>query len=125
MKKQILKDYTPAFSLTHLQSLNEKVDKQWYDEVTKKQILNNLEQAKEIEKMVIHAGSLVEILSEGYESDYNKKHPKDLKDRFMYQVKWNGVQFLIDAEMFDDKTPARPGQDLYKNSRINSTKNTN
>lgn len=46
MKKQILKDYTPAFSLSHLQSLN-------------------------------------------------------------------------------DKTPARPGQDLYKNSRINSTKNTN
>lgn len=125
MKKKILKDYTPAFSLTHLQSLNEKVDKQWYDEVTKKQILNNLEQAKEIEKMVIPAGSLVEILSEGYESDYNKEHPKDLKDRFMYQVKWNCVQFLIDAEMFGDKTPARPGQDLYKNSRINSTKNTN
>ena len=50
------------------------------------------------------------------------KTPKDLKDRFMYQVKWNSVQFLIDAEMFDDKTPARPGQDLYKNSRINSTK---
>lgn len=124
MKKKILKDYTPAFSLTHLQSLNEKVDKQWYDEVTKKQILNNLEQAKEIEKMVIPAGSLVEILSEGYESDYDK-HPKDLKDRFMFQVKWNGVQFLIDAEMFGDKTPARPGQDLYKNSRINSTKNTN
>jgi hypothetical protein len=125
MKKKILKDYTPAFSLTHLQSLNEKVDKQWYDEVTKKQILNNLEQAKEIEKMVIPAGSLVEILSEGYESDYNKEHPKDLKDRFMYQVQWKGVQFLIDAEMFGDKTPTRPGQDLYKNSRINSTKNTN
>ena len=125
MKKKILKDYTPAFSLSHLQSLNDKTNKHWSDEITKKQILNNLEQAKEIEKMVIPAGSLVEILSEGYESDYNKKHPKDLKDRFMYQVKWNGVQFLIDAAMFDDKTPARPGQDLYKNSRINSTKNTN
>ena len=125
MKKKILKDYTPAFSLSHLQSLNDITNKHWSDEITKKQILNNLEQAKEIEKMVIPVGALVEIISEGYESDYNKKHPKDLKDRFMYQVKWNGVQFLIDAEMFDDKTPARPGQDLYKNSRINSTKNTN
>ena len=125
MKKKILKDYTPAFSLSHLQSLNDITNKHWSDEITKKQILNNLEQAKEIEKMVIPVGALVEIISEGYESDYNKKHPKDLKDRFMYQVKCNGVQFLIDAEMFDDKTPARPGQDLYKNSRINSTKNTN
>ena len=125
MKKKILKDYTPAFSLSHLQALNDKTNKHWSDEITKKQILNNLEQAKEIEKMVIPVGALVEIISEGYESDYNKEHPKDLKDRFMYQVEWNGVQFLIDAEMFDDKTPARPGQDLYKNSRINSTKNTN
>ena len=91
----------------------------------KKQILNNLEQAKEIEKMVIPAGSLVEILNEGYESDYNKEHPKDLKDRFMYQVEWNGSQFLIDAEMFGDKTPAKDGQNLYQDARINSTKNTN
>ena len=124
MYKLILKDYTPAFSLTHLQSLNEKV-KEWYDEVTKKQILNNLEQAKKIEKMVIPAGSLVEILSEGYESDYNKEHPKELKDRFMYQVKWNGNQFLIDAEMFGDKTPAKEGQNLYQDARINSIKNNN
>ena len=125
MKKQILKNYTPAFSLTHLQSLNEKVDRRWYDEVTKKQILNNLEQAKEIEKMVIPAGSLVEIINEGYESDYNKEHQKDLKDRFMYQVEWNGSQFLIDAEMFGDKTPAKDGQNLYQDARINSTKNSN
>lgn len=104
MEKLILKDYTPAFSLTHLQSLNEKV-KQWYDEVTKKQILKNLEQAKKIEKMVIPSGSLVEILSEGYESDYNKEHQKDLKNRFMYEVKWNGMRFLIDAAIFGDKTP--------------------
>ncbi len=122
MKKKILKDYTPALSLSHLY---DKTDKHWYDEITKKQILNNLGQAKEIEKMAIPARSLVDILSEGYESDYNKEHPKDLKDMFMYQVKWNGVQFLIDAEMFGDTTPAKPGQELYKNSRINSTKNTN
>ena len=43
----------------------------------------------------------------------------------MYQIKWNGIQFLIDAEMFGDKALARPGQDLYKDSRINSLKNTN
>jgi len=61
----------------------------------------------------------------GFYGTLYKKHPKDLKDRFMYQVEWNGSQFLIDAEMFGDKTPARPGQDLYKNTRINSTKNTN
>ena len=125
MKKKILKDYTPAFSLSHLQSLNDKTNKHWSDEITKKQILNNLEQAKEIEKMVIPVGALVEIISEGYESDYNKEYPKDLKDRFMYQIKWNGIQFLIDAEMLGDKAPARPGQDLYKDSRINSLKNTN
>lgn len=71
MKKKILKDYTPAFSLSHLQSLNDITNKHWSDEITKKQILNNLEQAKEIEKMVIPVGALVEIISEGYESDYN------------------------------------------------------
>lgn len=125
MKKKILQDYIPAFSLTHLQSLNDKADKQWYDEVTKKQILNNLNRANEIEEMVIPAGSLVEIISKGYESDYDNNHPKDLNDRFMYQINWNGMQFLIDAEMFGDKTPAKPGQKLYQDARINSIVNQN
>ena len=43
----------------------------------------------------------------------------------MYQVEWNGSQFLIDAEMFGDKTPAKDGQNLYQDARINSTKNSN
>lgn len=93
-------DYIPALSLSHLAKLNNKPTN-FANQMMKKQILANIENAKLIEKNVIKAGENVMLIKEGYIKDFDPDYPKSFDEDYMFLVEnLNGNRMLIESEHF-------------------------
>jgi len=90
------KDFIPAFSISHLEKLNNEPQTK-YSEIIKKQILNNLSDAKLIEKDVIRKCESVILLKEGYMRDFDPAWPKEFDEPYMFYVKKNSSKMLFSA----------------------------
>lgn len=93
------KDFIPAFSMSHLEKLNNEPETK-YSKITKKQILNNLSNAQLIEKNVIKKGETVTLLKEGYMRDFDKMWQKEFDEPYMFYVEKEGRKILIESEHF-------------------------
>jgi CTP-dependent riboflavin kinase len=95
-----IKDFIPAFSMSHLEKLNSEPETK-YSKITKKQILNNISDAQLIEKDVVKKGESVTLIKEGYMRDFDKMWQKEFDEPYMFLVrKNNGREILIESEYF-------------------------
>jgi hypothetical protein len=92
-------DFIPALSLSHLAKLNCEHEN-FANKMLKKQILDNIENAKLIEKNVIKAGETAILLKEDYMREFVPEYPKSFDEDYMFLIEKDGRQVLVQSEHF-------------------------